>query len=58
MIFLDFLDLNGLLISNNQTHMGIYYILETERFQILLFNKLISFSHNIQLAAQIKLQEA
>ena len=28
------LDLNGLLISNNQTHMGIYNILETERFQI------------------------
>ena len=29
-----FLDLNGLLISNNQTHMGIYFILETERFQM------------------------
>ena len=28
------LDLNGLLISNNQTHMGIYFISETERFQM------------------------
>ena len=32
---LDFLDLNSLLISKNQTHMGIYFILETRRFQIV-----------------------
>ena len=28
------LDLNGLLISDNQTNMGIYFIPETERFQM------------------------
>ena len=28
------LDLNGLLTSNNETHMGIYFISKPERFQM------------------------